>query len=248
MVFSRRMRTSKSAAPARILLGVTPENPSGPREFTASPSMLGGRAELAPGFSCFVFGVVGSCDHALTLTPVRKHDQSRVPSLYRRSGHRLLRYYEPLGLPLGTAPFHTRLIGAAFARRGRRGGPLLFRTRLSLRAVFPTPGGSCAPPALARTVCCLRRDMTGSAPPPFGAYLTRLQSSRSRIRPAVSLPSAETLRPPEGSRRSAQPRGSRPGAGACYAAPRQAYRGGTPTRKSGTASRLPDGSFVQDAP
>ena len=89
--------------------------------------------------------------------------------------------------------------------------------------------------------------MIGSATPPFGSYLTRLQSSRSRIRPAPLLPSAGTLRLPEGSRRSAQPGEFRHRTGACYAAPRQAYRGGTHTRKSGTASPLPSGSFVQDA-
>jgi hypothetical protein len=248
MVFSRRMHTFGSAAPSRILRNVTPENPFGLRGGTASSSMLGGRAKLALELSYFVLGVVGSYDHALVLTPFRKRDQSRAPSLRRRSGHRHPQYYEPLGLPLDTTPLHLRLIGAAFARRGRRGGSLLFRTRLSLRAVFPTPGVPCAPPVLPRAVCCLRRDMTGSATPPFGSYLTRLQSSRSRIRPAALLPSAEAIQLPEGFRRSAQTDGSHRTPGACYAAPRQAYRGGTPTRKSGTASRLPRGSFVQDAP
>lgn len=50
---------------------------------------------------------------------------------------------------------------------GRRGGPPQFRIRLSLRAVFHTPEAS-SPLRYAGPVCCLRRDVTGSAAPPFG--------------------------------------------------------------------------------
>ena len=129
--------------------------------------------------------------------PRRGRDETRAPSLRRVYPSRPRRYYEPLGLPPGTAPLRLRLIGAAFARRGRRGGSLLFRARLSLRAVLHTPGASCAPPTLARAVCCLRRDMTGSAAPPFGSYVTGLQGSRD-VRPATSPPS----RVPYGTRRA----------------------------------------------
>lgn len=167
--------------------------------------------------------------------PRRGRDETRAPSLRRVCRSRPPRYYEPLGLPPGAAPLHLRLIGTAFARRGRRGGSLLFRARLSPRAVLSTPGASCAPPLLARAVCCLRRDMTGSAAPPFGFSLTRLQGSLD-VRPAALLPS----RTPYSARRAFDaplgPRESLPAAGACYATPRLAYRGGTSTRKSGTAS------------
>lgn len=166
------------------------------------------------------------CPHTF---PRRGRDETRAPSLRRVCPARPHRYNEPLGLPPGTAPFHHRLIEAAFARRGRRGGSLLFRARLSLRAVLLTPGVSCAPPVLARAVCCLRRDMTGSAAPPFGSYLTRLQGSLD-VRPATSPPS----RTPYSARRASDaplgPQESLPAPGACYATPRLAYRGGTSTR------------------
>jgi len=51
---------------------------------------------------------------------------------------------------------------------GRRGGPLLFRVELSSRALPPAPEASCVSPAT-DAVCCLRRDMIGSASfSPFG--------------------------------------------------------------------------------
>jgi len=196
---------------------------------TPPPAALGSHVESALELSCFVAGVVGPRGHALALTSGRRRDETRAPSLRPACPTGLQRYYEPLGLPPGTAPFRLRLIGAAFARRGRRGGSLLFRPRLSLRAVFPTPGVSCAPPVLARAVCCLRRDMTGSATPPFGADVTGLQSSLD-VRPASLLPS----RRPYGLRRALDaplsPWESPPTPGACYAARRRAYRGGTCTR------------------
>ena len=55
---------------------------------------------------------------------------------------------------------------------GRWVGPLLFRVELSSHALLPTPGKSCAAPCSV-AVCCLRRDMSGSAFPPFGSLLSR---------------------------------------------------------------------------
>lgn len=55
---------------------------------------------------------------------------------------------------------------------GRWVGPLLFRVGLSSHALLCTPGKSCAPPC-SGAVCCLRRDMIGSAFPPFGSLLSR---------------------------------------------------------------------------
>ena len=51
-------------------------------------------------------------------------------------------------------------------------GPLLFRIELSSHALLSTPGKSCAAPC-SGAVCCLRRDMIGSAFPPFGSLLSR---------------------------------------------------------------------------
>lgn len=56
---------------------------------------------------------------------------------------------------------------------GSRGGSLLFRTGLSLRALLCTPEASCVPPSLADAVCCLRRDMSGSATSPFRLFVSR---------------------------------------------------------------------------
>ena len=55
---------------------------------------------------------------------------------------------------------------------GRWRGPLLFRVELSSHALLHTPGKSCAAPD-SGAVCCLRRDMIGSAFPPFGSLLSR---------------------------------------------------------------------------
>ena len=82
------------------------------------------------------------------------------------------RYYEPLGLPPGTIPFRRRLIGIAFARRGRRDGSLLFRIELCPRALLRTPRGVLHPPNQG-AVCCLRRGMSGSATSPFRGLMSR---------------------------------------------------------------------------
>jgi hypothetical protein len=51
---------------------------------------------------------------------------------------------------------------------GCRVGSPQFPIRLSQRARFHTPGVSCALPVSQAAVCCLRREMIGSATPPFG--------------------------------------------------------------------------------
>jgi len=92
---------------------------------------------------------------------------------------------------------------------GGRGGSLLFRAELSPRARLRTPEPSCTafvrsastllPHAATRisaecsdAVCCLRRDMTGSASSPFRALISRgCKASRFRIGPAASLPTTK---------------------------------------------------------
>lgn len=143
--------------------------------------------------------------------------------------HGLHRYYEPLGLPPGTTPFHLRLIGAAFARRGPPGRASPVPRRTFSTCPPPYPGGVHRPLRYSDDVCCLRRDMIGSATPPFGAYLTRLQGSLD-AGPADLLPSdglpTETAKAFDTplSRRDLAPR---PGSAARRTG---AYRGGTRTR------------------
>ena len=69
-------------------------------------------------------------------------------------------------------PFTLGLWTRASPDVGRWVGPLLFRVELSSHALLPTPGKSCAAPC-SNAVCCLRREMSGSAFPPFGSLLSR---------------------------------------------------------------------------
>jgi hypothetical protein len=80
------------------------------------------------------------CPHAYPRPTAQPKQGPFPPAVCRR----LHRYYEPLGLPPGTTPFRHRLIGAASSDVDRRGGSLLFRSELSLRAVLHTPGVSSA--------------------------------------------------------------------------------------------------------
>ncbi len=104
--------------------------------------------------------------------------------------HRLHRYYGPLGLPLGTIPFHLRLIGTAFAGRRppSRVSPVPHHSFAACR--LPYPGRVLRGSGPTHAVCCLRPDMTGSASSPFGSSVTGLQRF-TRVRPAASLPSSK---------------------------------------------------------
>lgn len=120
---------------------------------------------------------------------------------------------------------------------GDRVGSLQFRIRPSLPALFHTLGASCASPVLVSTLCRLRRDMVGSATPPFGSSVTRLQSSRSRFGPVASLPSTEPCHPARAIDAPLGTRGSLHAPGVCFAAHWRAYRDRTHTRWPDTASR-----------
>jgi len=87
--------------------------------------------------------------------------------------HRLRRYYEPLGLPPDTIPFHLRFIGTACA-------DVAAGTGLSCSVLNFVGVPSSVPrrrPASFRfqadAVCCLRRDMNGSATSPFRGLISR---------------------------------------------------------------------------
>ncbi len=136
------------------------------------------------------------------------------------------------------APLRRRLIGVAASDVDRRVGPLLFRIRLSPHALLSTPGTSCTPPVLTGAVCCLRREMSGSAIPSLsGVYLTGLQGSLD-VGPTALLPSQE---PHRSLRALDAPLGRRDLAPRLEPATRRsgAYRDGTLTRKSDTARRSP---------
>jgi hypothetical protein len=201
---------------------------------TTPPTPPGSQEKSALEFSHFLIGVVGPYGHALTLTPSRGRDESGTPSLQR-----LLAAFTGNTSPsdsLSARPHFTfRLIGTVSAQRGlpSRVSPVPHQTFAACR--LPYPGSVLRASGPFRAVSCLRPEMTGSATPPFGSYLTRLQSSRFRIAARSFAPLPHTVRSAEGFRRSAQTPGSLPTPGACYAAHRLAYRGGTPTRWPDTA-------------
>jgi len=71
---------------------------------------------------------------------------------------------------------------------GGRVGSLLFRAGLSPRALLPTPGTSCISPALTDAVCCLRREESGSAIPPFRVSMSRGCKVRFMLGPRLCFP------------------------------------------------------------
>ena len=128
--------------------------------------------------------------------------------------------------------------------KGGRVGPLLFRAGLSPRASLRTPEASCArmqshAPGSTDTVCCLRRDMIGSAASPFGSFISRgCKVHAFALRPATLLPSQQ----PYGHLRALDaPLRQRALAPHPEPATRLSgdYRGGTFTRKSSTARNSP---------
>ena len=128
------------------------------------------------------------------LLPYTSMTKSRAPSLFPAfTGPQ--QYYEPLGLPPGSLTLRTRLIARVFAERRRPGrvSPVPFQTVATCR--LPYPGRVLGASGRFRPVCCLRRDMIGSAPPPFGSYLTRLQRF-TLVRPTALLPSGGHYGPP----------------------------------------------------
>jgi len=174
-------------------------------------------------------GLLGLDDHALALTPAHKRDQSRAPSLARRYGRRPQRYYQPLGLPPDSRPFHTRLIGRVFAERRLPGRVSPVPCRAVTTCPPPYPGDVLHRSGSNR--CSLLpspcHERLGH-PTLSGFYLTGLQGSL-HAGPAVLLPSRKLYGSPRAfdiplRRRGLSPR---PGSATRRAG---AYRGGTPTR------------------
>ncbi len=117
---------------------------------------------------------------------------------------------------------------------GCRVGSLLFRVEPSPRALLHTPGTSCTPPALSGAVCCLRRDMIGSALPPFRVSLSRGCKVHFMLGPRLCFPP----RPPYGGLRALDTPLRHGDLAPCPGSATRragAYRGGTSTRWPDTA-------------
>jgi hypothetical protein len=179
---------------------------------------FGDHGQLLPRFSGFFKGLVGPIGHALTLTPVPEHDQSRAPSLRRRSGRRHPRYYGPLGLPPGTVTLRRQLIATAFTRRGPPGRVSPVPHQAFATCPLPYPEGVLWVSGHRRsTVCCLHRDMIGSATPRFGFLSHEAAEIHSRWARSFA-PAPRGLCPAYGFRHSAQTPPSLTSPGACYTA------------------------------
>ena len=199
------------------------------------PASLGSHVKPALELSDFVRRVVGPLGHALALTPSRRRDQSRALSLQRLSPPSSL-----LRAPR-TPSRHDAISPSAYTRR--------LRPTWAAEEGLPSSASGCpyvpsslprerpAPLRPPRAVCCLRRDMIGSATPPFGflsheaakftlshwarrfAPLARGHTASRRAFDAPLRRADLSSRPEPATRRSG------------------AYRGGTCTRKSDAAPR-----------
>jgi hypothetical protein len=207
-------------APTRCPLGCTTQPPLQSSHFFARPE---------------ADGVVRSArgGHSLALTC----SDDIIAAGALRSARVVLRehrhYYGPLGLPLRDARFRLRLIRAASPRHGlrRRASRV---PHLSLHACCaPYPAGAIDALRCSRRWCCLRREMTGSAP---GLFLCRGCRLHFMLRPACLLLAARLAPPRELSTpRSGQRDLSRRLGPATRCT--DACRGGTCTRWRGAASR-----------
>ena len=147
---------------------------------------------------------------------------------------RCQQYYGPLGLPPGTNAISPSAYRRRFVRRGRPGRASPVPYQAVAACPPPYPGDVLHPSGLADAVCCLRRDMIGSAIPSLsGFYVTGLQGSLD-VGPAALLPSQE---PYSSLRALDAPLGHGDLAPRLEPATRRsgAYRGGTLTHESDTA-------------
>src|SRR6185437_10715404 len=148
-----------------------------------------------------------------------------------RGSHLALRYYDPLGLPLHSGRLRLRLIRLASPRRGpcRRVSRVPHRSLHACCAPYPA-GATCAL-RISRRWCCLRREMTGSAP---GLFLCRGCRLHFMLRPACLLPAARLL-PPDGLLTPRSTARVSPGRLGPATRCSDACRGGTLTRWRGAA-------------
>ncbi len=118
-------------------------------------------------------GVVGSCDHAHTLTSSRRRDQSRAPSLDRPFQTGVNGTMDPSDSRPARSAFAFGLYGPP-SPDSAPGTGLSCSASNSVRMPSSIPRGR---PASLRSfsdaVCCLRRGMSGSASPTFRVLISR---------------------------------------------------------------------------
>src|ERR1700679_4188773 len=114
----------------------------------------------------FALGEVGPGrpGHALTRSSISGVTEvGALPSCWvSPSDHR---YYDPVGLPLSSARFHHWLIRVVFAdKAGKTGLSCSESSRAYVPLPLPRRDSTRACPDRQLVECCLRRDMSGSAP------------------------------------------------------------------------------------
>src|SRR5579864_7419679 len=168
--------------------------------------------------------------------PPPRLDQSRAPSLQRVILHAFAGTMNPSdSLPAPRDFRHPALYPRSFARLGCQVGSLLFRALLLETCHRPIPRKGPAVAPVQSAVCCLRRDMTGSAlSNTFRLIICRGCSVHLLLRPASLLPAlSQAFDAP------LWPSGSLLPAGACYRALR---------RLPGRISHPLEQRVLQDAP
>src|SRR4029077_1821918 len=150
-----------------------------------------------------------------------------------------LRYYDPLGLPLGTPRFRLRLIRARLPRR-RPHRRVSRVPRVSLHTCCaPSPAETTRRLRFPYARCRLRRDMSGSA---LGLFLGRGCRLHFMLRPVCLLP-PQRLLPPRGLLTPRSGRGVSPYDLGPATRRTGAYRGGTCTRWTRAARRRRTGTL-----
>src|SRR5690606_21518516 len=214
--------------PTRCPLGCGPELPLQLSHFVARPTAAGVVRTGPAGHSLAL-----TCSVSVTTAGTLPSRRVVLHDVRVRGEHPGLRYYDPLGLPLGRGRLRLRLIRRALPRRGppRRVSRVPHSSLHTCCA--PYPAGIQPALRISRAGCCLRRDMSDSAP---GLFLCRGCRLHFMLRPACLLPAAR-LSPPIG---LSTPRsGARISPGRLGSATRRsdAYRDGTLTRWRSAACR-----------
>ncbi len=199
---------------------------------------LGCGTQPALQFSHFVArptaaGVVrsGPAGHSLALTcSSGVTTPGTLPSVrVVRHDHR--RYYDPSDSRCAALDFAFGLYEPPCRDDGCADGSLVFRTSLA-RVLRPLPRRDRRRAPVQRRRCCLRRDMSGSAP---GLFLCRGCRLHFMLRPACLLPAAR-LSPPDGLSTPRSGAGVSPGRLGPATRRSDAYRDGTLTRWRSAAS------------
>ena len=220
-------------SPTRGPLGCDPEAPLQLSHFVAWPTATGVVRSALGGHSLTL-----TCSGTMTTAGTLPSRHVMLRGVRSRGRGHGLRYYDPLGLPLHRLRFRPGLIRTPLPRQ-RRCRRVSRVPRCSLHACCAQyPAGARRELRCSHVVCCLRRDMSGSA---SGLFICRGCKLHFMLRPACWLPAAR-LWPPDGLSTSRSGTGISP----VYLGPAtrrtDAYRDGTCTHWNRAASnrrRLP---------